>query len=188
MPNKISFIKYHSLQNDFIIINENQLFSSKHARALCARHSGVGADGILFYQATDDPYHFTFLVQNADGSDGGFSGNGARCLAAYLFEKYEINEVFLATRTQKIRAIKQDGLVMTKVRLGNVVQEVNIIVDQQEFQAFYVEVGNPHLLFFNTMKTDFFLSNIAAIQKQLAFEQNISLISSTDNGFFYYDA
>jgi diaminopimelate epimerase len=56
------------------------------AQRICDRHRGVGADGILFYEpAQNDPEtDFSALIFNADGSKAEMSGNGVRCLAAYL--------------------------------------------------------------------------------------------------------
>ena len=51
-------------------------------RRLCDRHRGIGADGVMFFTETADGASMQLL--NADGSPSEVSGNGVRCLAAWL--------------------------------------------------------------------------------------------------------
>ncbi len=52
------------------------------ARQLCARHTGIGGDGLILYSLTADGA--TMRLINADGSPSELSGNGLRCLAALV--------------------------------------------------------------------------------------------------------
>jgi len=88
---KIEFAKLHSLGNDFLIVRsgeagELQPSLSALAIRLCDRHRGVGADGVIFYQPTvsDTEADTSAIIVNADGSKAEVSGNGLRCLAAFL--------------------------------------------------------------------------------------------------------
>lgn len=78
--------------NDFIIIdNRINLLSKEEIIALapkmCDRRFGIGADGIIaLHQAQDSAVDYTMFYRNADGSDAGMCGNGARCLALYACE------------------------------------------------------------------------------------------------------
>src|SRR5207245_565917 len=56
------------------------------ARRRCDRHTGVGADGVLVYEL-QPPAAVRMRLINADGSDAEISGNGVRCLAAYMVRK-----------------------------------------------------------------------------------------------------
>ncbi len=69
--------------NDFIVINEVAGLSRPMVRAMCDRESGIGADGLLCV-GDDTAEGVAVRLFNADGSDGGISGNGARCVAAWL--------------------------------------------------------------------------------------------------------
>jgi diaminopimelate epimerase len=88
----MDFAKVHGLGNDFLIVKAGE-FAGKQASlaslaiAICERHCGVGADGILFFQPTigDTEADFSTLIYNADGSRAEMSGNGVRCLAAWFF-------------------------------------------------------------------------------------------------------
>ncbi|HVL67858.1 MAG TPA: diaminopimelate epimerase [Vicinamibacterales bacterium] len=77
-------VKAHALGNDFLLVDEAELASSVDraavARAVCDRHRGLGADGLIAYSAAE-PLGMALL--NADGSFSEISGNGVRCLAAW---------------------------------------------------------------------------------------------------------
>ena len=56
-------------------------------RALCDRHLGVGADGVLALAPADEPGYVARLrIYNPDGSEAELSGNGARQAILYLRE------------------------------------------------------------------------------------------------------
>jgi len=76
--------------NDFLIIEVDDVGAlppeSELARQMCRRNHGAGADGIVFFtRAGDWDGDFSSRIFNADGSEAGVSGNGTRCLAAYLY-------------------------------------------------------------------------------------------------------
>jgi diaminopimelate epimerase len=87
----MEFAKLHGLGNDFLVIRVGdaggvQRTLSSLSTALCHRHLGVGADGVVYYQPTigDPEADVSALIFNADGSRAEMSGNGLRCLVAYL--------------------------------------------------------------------------------------------------------
>ncbi len=87
-----SFIKFHGLGNDYIVIEFEQLAGVENlgefARSICDRHYGAGADGIaVIMRSPDDRADFRVRIFNPDGSEAGLSGNGTRCAAAYLYYK-----------------------------------------------------------------------------------------------------
>jgi diaminopimelate epimerase len=101
----MEFAKLHALGNDFLVMNVAgagyaQALAS-HARQICDRHCGVGADGILYYQPTigDPESDFSALIFNADGSKAEMSGNGVRCLAAFLHQSGQSRRSTLRIRT-----------------------------------------------------------------------------------------
>jgi diaminopimelate epimerase len=79
--------KAHGLGNAFLLVPAGELpgDEARAARRLCARHIGVGADGVILYTLSDDGVSMRLL--NADGSEAEISGNGLRCLAAYVAAK-----------------------------------------------------------------------------------------------------
>src|ERR1700761_1745529 len=75
------FAKAHACGNDFLIV-EGEV-DRELAVNLCARHTGVGADGVEFLSWTGERSGNIRLV-NADGSIAEISGNGTRCVAAWM--------------------------------------------------------------------------------------------------------
>lgn len=81
----VEFTKAHAYGNDFLFIEEHLASGAEAAawaRAVCDRHRGIGADGLILYCRTDAGATMTLL--NADGSAAEVSGNGVRCLAAIV--------------------------------------------------------------------------------------------------------
>ncbi|MBM3803617.1 MAG: diaminopimelate epimerase [Acidimicrobiia bacterium] len=83
------FSKLEGLGNDFIVVNAEAASETTVpglARRICDRHYGVGADGLLVYSKEDSAggADFSMRIFNADGGEAELSGNGLRCLAAFL--------------------------------------------------------------------------------------------------------
>jgi diaminopimelate epimerase len=82
----LSVVKAHAFGNDFILLDETQPGVPPDrpalARVACERHRGIGADGLIFYTPMAEGASMRLL--NADGSRSEVSGNGVRCLAAWL--------------------------------------------------------------------------------------------------------
>src|SRR5262249_46829598 len=82
--------KHHGLGNDFLVLLDHvgdQPLTPDRVRALCDRHRGVGADGVLrATHGTGDGPEVDAVMElyNADGSRAEMSGNGIRCLAQAL--------------------------------------------------------------------------------------------------------
>jgi diaminopimelate epimerase len=82
------FEKWQALGNDYVIVEAAALpapLTAPAVRALCDRHTGIGADGVLLLQAPDEPGFVARLrIFNPDGSEAELSGNGAREAIMYL--------------------------------------------------------------------------------------------------------
>ncbi|MEA2248669.1 MAG: diaminopimelate epimerase [Solirubrobacteraceae bacterium] len=82
------FEKWQALGNDYVIVEGSHLpepLSPERIRALCDRHTGIGADGILELLPPDEPGFVARLrIYNPDGSEAELSGNGAREAILYL--------------------------------------------------------------------------------------------------------
>jgi diaminopimelate epimerase len=85
---KIPFTKAHGAQNDFLLTWQHQAPEGDRAsmaRAICERHTGIGADGwMLVGKAEDSLSEGSIQLYNSDGSTAEISGNGTRCAAAFL--------------------------------------------------------------------------------------------------------
>jgi diaminopimelate epimerase len=85
MASVLRFAKYEGLGNDFVVVDartQDLALASKHAVALCDRHRGIGADGVLLVEFQNG--RAAMRVINADGSRPEMCGNGLRCVVLYL--------------------------------------------------------------------------------------------------------
>ena len=82
------FEKWQALGNDYAIVEARELpfaLTPARIRALCAPHTGVGADGILLLSESDQRGFVAALqIFNLDGSEAELSGNGVREAVLYL--------------------------------------------------------------------------------------------------------
>jgi diaminopimelate epimerase len=79
-------VKAHAYGNDFLLARSEHAGSTGDradlARRLCDRHRGLGADGLLVFD--DTRVGADTELFNADGSRSELSGNGVRCMAAWI--------------------------------------------------------------------------------------------------------
>ncbi len=152
---RIGFVKAHACGNDFLILEEGAV-AKKHAalaRRLCHRNTGIGADGIEFVERRADGSFFLRLF-NADGSEAELSGNGTRCVAAWLAASEGIEDVALGTHggVRRCRVVGRDGAAWT-VESGMGVPRVMQRTIEVEgiaspIEGAMVNVGNPHFVIF----------------------------------------
>jgi diaminopimelate epimerase len=154
---RIPFTKAHGAGNDFLLTWMNDAPRENHAeaaRAICGRHTGIGADGwILVSQppAGNKIYDGAIQLYNSDGSLAELSGNGTRCAAAFLVD------VGLASESLQIKTdagVKQLKLLsrtgesfVFEMNMGKPLfpagGEVTINLFTGRVSATIVDVGNP---------------------------------------------
>src|SRR5215467_186581 len=81
----VPFTKASACGNDFLIIDGMHAPAdiAGFSKRVCDRHNGIGADGVEWLFPAQDADTRARLL-NADGSEAEISGNGTRCVAAYL--------------------------------------------------------------------------------------------------------
>jgi diaminopimelate epimerase len=88
MIRPVRFEKWQALGNDYVIVERDRLpapLTAAEITALCDRHTGIGADGVLELAPPDEPGFVARLrIFNPDGSEAELSGNGAREAILYL--------------------------------------------------------------------------------------------------------
>jgi diaminopimelate epimerase len=84
----MQFAKLHGTGNDFVAIDARGIEQDwgTLARAMCDRHFGVGADGLLLAVASERA-DVRMRIFNADGSEAEMSGNGMRCLVRFATDE-----------------------------------------------------------------------------------------------------
>jgi diaminopimelate epimerase len=150
----IPFVKAHACGNDFLIIEES-LAQRRHvelARELCARNTSVGADGIEFLERKANGDLFLRLF-NADGSEAELSGNGTRCVAAWLARSEGRQNVELGThgglRTCHIvEAADPLYLIESEMGVPRVMPRTIELPGVGDVPGAMVNVGNPHFVLF----------------------------------------
>ena len=87
----IDFTKMHGLGNDFVVIdaiNQPVELAPGQVRQLADRHLGIGCDQLLLVEpASGAQADFRYRIFNADGSEVGQCGNGARCFMQFVREQ-----------------------------------------------------------------------------------------------------
>ena len=91
---KVPFTKAHGAHNDFLLTWRSDAPEPESAdyaaiaRAICERHTGIGADGwMLVDPPADAEAEGAIQLFNSDGSMAEISGNGTRCAAAFLIRR-----------------------------------------------------------------------------------------------------
>jgi diaminopimelate epimerase len=126
--------KYHGLGNDFLVLLDfdgKQPVDGELARAVCDRHTGVGADGLIRLTGTGD---LRMELYNADGGRAETSGNGLRCVALAAADAgWDVGRSFtIATDAGPRRVdLHDDGLVSVEMGTAR--------IDGRR-----VDMGNPH--------------------------------------------
>ena len=146
-------VKGHAYGNDFLLVRQQEVGAGVDratlARRLCERHRGVGADGLMIY--SDGPKGASMQLLNADGSPSEISGNGVRCLAAWIARERSLRpgaELAIDTvaGVKRLEYLSEDGARLTfRAAMGQpeqVTQET-IEVDGRPVVAVTMRVGNP---------------------------------------------
>ena len=161
----IPFVKAHACGNDFLILEESYAHRrhAELARKLCARTISIGADGIEFLDRRPNGELFLRLF-NADGSEAELSGNGTRCVAAWLAQSEGLREVALGThgglRTCRIvEATPPTYLIETDMGIPRVMPRTIVLPEAGNIEGAMVNVGNPHFVLF-TDTEDFSAHNL----------------------------
>lgn len=155
----ISFAKAHACGNDFLVIEEDAAAGhnwAEIARRLCARNTGVGADGVEFFSWTGSKSG-RIRLHNANGSVAEISGNGTRCVAAWMSamtsarpgEELRI-ETDAGVRICRINAMHtQSGYsvdVTTGMGIPTAHRHTVSLSGGRSVEGIAVSTGNPHFV------------------------------------------
>lgn len=153
----IPFIKAAGAGNDFLLTWEANVppgGRASIARAICDRNRGIGADGWYLARrgGEGDPWEASIQLFNSDGSEAELSGNGTRCVAAWLASQWpERRELRLKTgagiRTLTLREVEGRGYLFS-MTMGKpeVFPEEELAIPASEpirVKGRRVDVGNP---------------------------------------------
>jgi diaminopimelate epimerase len=148
----IRLSKAHAYGNDFLYVRREEIGPGVAldalARELCDRHTGIGADGLMLYEATPDGASMQLL--NADGSASEVSGNGVRGLAALLLRGDERPDVPITIHTEggvkRLVRTGRDGSRQTfRAAMGLPVdlRQTQVTAAGESLQVAVMNFGNP---------------------------------------------
>ncbi len=158
---KFNVSKLHATGNDFLV----RLALEDHTRALdiatvvalCDRHRGIGADGLITIGPGSNGADCTMALQNADGGAAEMSGNGIRCLA-WVAARHDLgtDEQLIVDTSAGRRVVTlvraPDGeVIAAEVDMGAVTiddKDVSITVHGTEYRGDVADIGNPHFVCF----------------------------------------
>ena len=135
----MKFTKMHGLGNDFVVLDASITVTPELVRALCDRHFGVGADGVLTVGSIGGVA--TMGYWNADGSAAEMCGNGLRCVARYAVDRNMASVGAFVVQTPAGPKQVEVGDEI-RVDLGLPVVGDMIEIGGRFFRN--VSVGNPH--------------------------------------------
>lgn len=178
----IPFVKASACGNDFLLIDSSLVPACDvHAftKSICDRHEGVGADGVewMFPHASAD---LEIQLVNADGSDAEISGNGTRCVAAYLCSELGKEKITIQTGAGLKTCIlisRGEGGYEFETEMGAAAVEKEMIVKTVagEFRGIPVSIGNPHYVLFVTDFAADWQASAAAIQDTRQFKEGVNV-------------
>lgn len=154
----MQFIKAHACGNDFLIVEGPLQLSDDEQRALsialCARTTGVGADGVEFLEWTGERAG-TIHLRNADGGVAEISGNGTRCVAAWMAhsKNAQVGDQFVlhtgAGERRCMLEVRRGAHMQLRSGMGVPgVASASVALDEDAVlvEGAVVSTGNPHFV------------------------------------------
>ncbi len=189
MADALEILKAHAYGNDFLYVAaeavaRHGLDPAGFARATCARHTGIGADGLILY--TPDAGGATMRLLNADGSPSEVSGNGLRGLAAILAEDMALPvggtlHVTTGAGPKALTLVSRDAAaarLVFRADMGPVedLARTRIEAAGETFDAVTLRVGNPQCVILADMLDQPRLHRIGpALQAHAAFPDAVNV-------------
>jgi diaminopimelate epimerase len=162
----VPFVKASACGNDFLIVDGSYVPTdiAGFSKCICDRHQGVGADGVEWLFPDNDA-DIAARLFNADGSEAEISGNGTRCVAAYLCSELRSENIgsdagdppkdkFSIRTGAGIKVCTLIGRNQNEydfeVAMGapQVEKELSIRLASREVTGILVSMGNPHYVMF----------------------------------------
>lgn len=165
----MEIIKAHALGNDFLLLDADAAGGADRAplaRALCDRHRGIGADGLILYKSLpvndlhqSGPGPVGMVLLNADGSYSEVSGNGVRCLAAWIADRAGVQagaviQVDTDAGRKRLELLERRGVEFVfRAAMGQpeAIALTPLEVDGQMVETVTLRVGNPQCVVFGAV-------------------------------------
>ncbi|HTZ90551.1 MAG TPA: diaminopimelate epimerase [Alloacidobacterium sp.] len=151
------FVKVHACGNDFLVVDAAEVAAERQrdcAVKLCSRNTGVGADGVEYLEWMGERSGRIRLF-NADGSVAEISGNGTRCVAAWMAHVKGLgpgDSIMLKTdaglRECSIVQAEGDRFQITSLMGLPKIEPRSVQLSNGVVEGIAVSIGNPHFVIF----------------------------------------
>src|ERR1700733_10574199 len=150
----IGYVKAHACGNDFLIVEAKSVPAEEQREAamrLCARNTGVGADGVEYLEWTGEGAGRIRLF-NADGSVAEISGNGTRCVAAWMAHQRkstagEVISIETDAGVRECRLVQADGRRFefgAEMGVPSIATRTVTLAGGTKVEGAVISTGNPH--------------------------------------------
>lgn len=177
----IPFIKASACGNDFLLIDAALAPPdiTDFTRCICDRHDGVGADGVE-WMAPHFSADYEIRLINADGSPAEISGNGTRCVAAYVCAMHGKERISILTGAgMKICNLtsRRDSEYEFETEMGasTVEPELTLNLSSGDVRGIPVSMGNPHFVIFVPEFMRNWQQQAAEIQRHQRFPEGVNV-------------
>jgi diaminopimelate epimerase len=140
--------------NDFVMldgrVSSPEDWGATEVQAVCARRTGLGADGLVFVMPGSVFGAVRMVYFNSDGSRAALCGNAALCSTRLASHLGFANSLGMKLETDAgifdSRAAREDG--RAELHLGSIAppEPVEIPLEPGETRAALIRVGVPHLI------------------------------------------
>lgn len=149
---QIEFYKMVATGNDFVVVdNRRGLVTGPRrlAQAVCDRHHGVGADGLLLLESSKAADYKTRIF-NADGSEAEACGNGFRCLALLAHKKlgFPPRQTFESLGGRVDAQVKGERVRVRLMDPKDFKNREKIQIADRALHYYFLRVGVPHAVIF----------------------------------------
>lgn len=163
-------LKAHAYGNDFLLVPAGEVPPDVGtlARAMCDRHRGAGADGLILYELRDRGA--VMRLVNADGSPSELSGNGLRCLASLVARAQHLTagatvtvDTGAGTKTLQLTSVEGPRCTF-RAALGapTELRQESISVIGELVTASVMRMGNPQCVVLGPLPDDARFSRLGA--------------------------
>jgi diaminopimelate epimerase len=147
----IPFVKASACGNDFLLIDiaavSNHAILADLTRRICDRHNGVGADGVE-WMSPHASADVEIRLINSDGSEAEISGNGTRCVAAYICAMQKKEHIRIHTGAGMKTCVlisRRESAFEFEAEMGQAeVGEPMEVHSENGISGIPVSLGNPH--------------------------------------------
>ena len=196
----INFDKMHGNGNDFIVINSIEStykLSKSKIKILSNRNFGIGFDQVIYIEnSTEADAEIRYF--NSDGKKADACGNGNRCISDILIkEKHKDNVTFKVNSFIHRGTKNADSLIsvlmpkptveLSKIPVTHEVKSnlLTVNINNKKFEGHLINVGNPHIVFFEKISDDELLKVGPQIENLKYFPDRINVtfadIQNEDN-------